>query len=302
MADLYPLRVEVNEDNILKITSTFKEAYKSIIAEIENATDFGVKNRRSILSQTEKILKELGVDVDKFLKEELPEYYKLGADDAIKQLKKIGADTPVVHGFSTVHKEAIIALIDDASRAFGDSLTGVNRSARLLLNKTTKQMITQKIAEGTIGGKALKDSTKIVKSVLKDQGLAALIDKGGKRWELDTYAEMLLRTKAVEARNRGLVNRTAENGYDLVQVSDHMGECDLCRPWEGKILSLTGATKGYPTLQQAESSGLFHPNCKHAINALHPELASMTKAYYPEEKTKVISEAEVKKAVKNLSS
>ena len=29
------------------------------------------------------------------------------------------------------------------------------------------------------------------------------------------------------------INRVLENGYDLVQVSDHVGECELCRPWEG---------------------------------------------------------------------
>jgi hypothetical protein len=29
----------------------------------------------------------------------------------------------------------------------------------------------------------------------------------------------------------------------------------------------------------AEREGLFHPNCKHAINAIIPELASLTKSY-----------------------
>lgn len=48
-----------------------------------------------------------------------------------------------------------------------------------------------------------------------------------------------------------------------------------CRPWEGKVLSLTGKTPrgrnavdGYAfevagTLREAQSSGLFHPSCRH---------------------------------------
>ncbi len=30
---------------------------------------------------------------------------------------------------------------------------------------------------------------------------------------------------------------------------------------KGEILSLTGKTPGYPTLEEAKTAGLFHPNC-----------------------------------------
>src|SRR5690606_18083284 len=32
-----------------------------------------------------------------------------------------------------------------------------------------------------------------------------------------------------------------------------------CRPWEGKVLSLTGRTPGYSTVAEARAAGLFHP-------------------------------------------
>lgn len=284
-----PIHVEVNEEKILKLSKVYKEAYKSIVDEIKGATNFGVANRKAILYQIEQILTELGNDVDKFLKEEMPEYYKTGADDAVLQLTGVGAKVPVRRGFNRIHQEAINALIDDTSKAFGDTLSGVNRSAQRLLGKAVREAITQKLAEGQIGGKAMTEVKKTIKGVLQDQGLAALVDKGGKRWELDTYAEMLLRTKAVEARNIGLINRMAENGYDLVQVSAHWGTCPLCAPWEGKILSVSGTTKGYPTVREAEASGLFHPNCRHAINTLIPELAQLTAAYDNSTATKSIS-------------
>ena len=278
---MYPQQVDVNESSIQKLTDTLKRTYKDIVKEIETATDFGVANRKEILRQIEKHLEDLGVDVQKFIEEELPKHYKLGADDAVKQLKNTGADVAVSEGFNRVHKDAIAALVDDSTRAFGETLTGVSRSANLLLGKAVREEITQALAKGVAAGEARLQVRKTIKALLQEQGLSALVDKGGKTWTLDRYADMLLRTKAVEARNRGMVNRLVENGYDLVQVSSHGTEHYECAIWEGKILSLRGESKGYPTVAQAERAGLFHPNCKHAINTVIPRLAKLTQAYDP---------------------
>jgi len=290
---MYPLQVEISPANIVKLTALLKTAYARIVREIYTATDFGVANRRAILAQIDRILEETGTDVQKFLAKELPEYYKVGAAEAVKQLKNVGADVGIAEGFNRIHRDAIVALIDDTARAFGESLSGVGRSANLLLGKATRDLITQKMAEGFIGGNGLREVRQTIKGILEEQGLYALVDKAGHTWTLDRYSEMLFRTKAVEARNRGLANRMVENDYDLVQVSSHSTECDLCAPWEGMILSTTGSTPDYPTVADAEEDGLFHPNCKHAINALIPSLAKATKAYYPDEATEFISEDQI---------
>lgn len=276
---LYPKKAGLSDRELAKVVRLYKRAYKKIVSEINGATNFGVYNRRAILAQVEIILERLGADVKGFIEKEIPHHYKVGADAAVKQFKRQGVVLEVEKGFNIIHQEAVAALIDDTTRAFAESITGVKRSANLLLNKAVKEEIKYRMAEGTIAGKALREIKRYVKGVLIDEGLYSLIDKGGRRWSLDRYTEMLIRTKTVEARNTGLVNRVAENGYDLVEVSDHSDECPLCRPWEGKILSLTGATKGYQTLTEAESTGLFHPNCRHSINVISPGIAKRTKAY-----------------------
>jgi hypothetical protein len=291
--------VLVKERNIKKLSTLYKKSYIKIVREIEGATNFGVANRRAILKQIEVILEGLGVDVDNFIRSELPQYYKQGADDAIKQLREVDAPIPTPKGFNNIHKQAIEALVDETATAFGESLTGVKRSATRLLGKATREALTQRLAEGQITGEALKEVKKTIVGTLRQDGLASLIDKGGKKWELDTYAEMLIRTKAVEARNRGLANRMAENDYDLVQVSDHNSDHEECAVWEGQILSLTGATKGYPTLAEAEASGLFHPNCKHAINVMIPRLAKITNAYDPDTETYKIPNKEAVKITRS---
>lgn len=294
---MYPLQVEIDPSDIDKLVRVYVTAQKSIEKELLTATNWGVQNRKRLLAQIDSILQGLAGETGDVIGEFIPKYYKSGATDANSQLKNIKAPVEIEKGFNLIHQEAIAALVDDTATAFGESLTGVSRSVNQLLGRATRELLTQKMAEGFIGGKALREVKTQMKGVIQEKGISALKDKGGNSWSLDRYSEMLFRTKAVEARNRGLANRLAEYELDLVQVSSHGAE-DICGDWEGRILSLTGKTPGYPTVAQAEADGLFHPNCKHAINTLIPSLARQTNAYYPDEETEVISKAEIEKATK----
>jgi hypothetical protein len=282
---LYPTEVNVNQKDIDVLTRTFKQAYKDIVGTINGSTSFSVSNRKSILAQIEAILESLGVDVQDFVEREMTNQYKSGAGDAVKQLNNVDAELPIKTGFSQVHKDAIDFLVNETTQSMFEAISGVKRSANVLLGRTARELITQKMATGITAGSELNNVKRILKGILAEQGLDSVTDKSGRGWSLDRYSEMLFRTKAVQARNYGFANRLVENGYDLVQVSSHFSSCPLCEPWQGKILSVTGKTKGYPTLAQAESDGLFHPNCRHAINAITPSLANKTRAYDPEKKT-----------------
>lgn len=272
--------VAIDETNILKITEFYQVAYRDILKEMEKATNFGVANRKAILSQIGGVLKDLKSDIDPLLTEELKKYYEGGATEAVEQLRVVKAPIDVDTGFNRIHQEAIAVLVDDTSRAIAESIQGVNRTTQRLLGSAVKQQLTQQLALGNVGGKALRSIKNNIIGILQSEGLVGLIDKGNHKWTLDRYSEMLIRTKSVEARNRGMMNRIAENNYDLVQVSAH-GADDNCGDWEGVVLSVTGNTPGYPTVHDAESGGLFHPNCKHAINVLIPKLAAFTNAYNP---------------------
>lgn len=281
---LFPTEVELNEEKIRKLNELYLTAQKRIESELLHATDFGAFRRRQILSQIDKIVEGLQLEINGYLQKELPFFYKQGAKDAVKQLKKIGAGIETSSGFSLIHQEAVKILIDDTAKAFAESMTGMKRSANAVLNQAVKQQITQQIAMGKITGESLKDTKDLVAGIIQNKGINSLIDKGGRPWTLDRYSEMLIRTKTVEARNRGLVNRMAENGYDLVEVTSNGTTCQLCAPWEGKILSVSGNDPDYPALSEAEADGLFHPNCQHAINAIHLDLVAQIDAYNLENK------------------
>lgn len=81
------------------------------------------------------------------------------------------------------------------------------------------------------------------------------------------YAKMVSRSTTANVFREGAKDRildTFEDDGDLVEILGISQFPDSpCVPYQGKILSLTGKTKGYITIEEAKANGLFHPNCIH---------------------------------------
>lgn len=234
-------------------------------------------------------LEHLGVEVDKWTRREIPQYYLDGANVAIQDLRAIGVEISKSKNFAVINAEALKSLTDEVALSFAQSIQALSRNGRNLINDAFRQQLNMIIAQGKLTGEARLTISNAIKQAIEDKGITSITDKAGRNWTFDRYAEMLARTKAVEARNQGLTNRMLGSGYDLVQISNHHTDHQACAVWESKILSLTGQTptgtilpggfKVAGTLEEAKSRGLFHPNCKHAMNVLVPSLAAKTKAY-----------------------
>jgi hypothetical protein len=103
-----------------------------------------------------------------------------------------------------------------------------------------------------------------------DAGITGFVDKAGRNWNLASYAEMATRSTITQAQVQGYVDRLQANGHDLVIVSDSPAECPLCRPWAGKVLSISGRDPAHSSLDDARSTGLFHSNCTHHVGIYLP--------------------------------
>ncbi len=131
----------------------------------------------------------------------------------------------------------------------------------------------------------LAASQRVLDRLLAD-GIRGFTDARGRRWALDSYVEMAVRSTTGQAAVAGHVAQLQAVGVDLVVVSDAPRECPLCRRWEGKVLSLSGrvdvvtvpsVTDGRPvvapvagTLAEAKAAGFQHPNCRHRVTAYLP--------------------------------
>jgi hypothetical protein len=113
------------------------------------------------------------------------------------------------------------------------------------------------------------------------EGEDRFVDAAGRRWHLDSYVRMAGRTVSQQAAVQGQFDGMVARGRDLIVVSDSPRECLLCRPWEGKLLSITGSTPVgfevdghvvFGTVEQAHEAGWQHPNCTHRGDPFTPGL------------------------------
>lgn len=105
------------------------------------------------------------------------------------------------------------------------------------------------------------------------QAFTGIVDKAGRRWNLKTYSEMVVRTKVQQAHVYGTAQQGHEMGYHLFIISSH-NALDACSHWEGKIITVGESIDGYHSYEElAASNEIFHPNCKHHITPIADDIA-----------------------------
>jgi len=175
-------------------------------------------------------------------------------------------DLDAVRMFGGTHTEALAVMIGEAQGLIHNELGQVFRSA----NDKYRQIIAETSRLAMMGVDTRRQATQ--KAIIKfaSNGIVNFVDKRGRNWDIASYAEMATRASTGNASIQGTLNRLQQQGYDLVIVSDHAEECERCRPWERKVLSISGTSKRYKSVRDARSAGLFHPGCGHVLGAYFP--------------------------------
>lgn len=221
----------------------------------------------------------LDVTLTQQIRDAVLDAYNAGNALALPDLDQLGIDV-IPGGLPAVA----------VSEALAASSLGLVRTALQRMPQVLSAAYSQAVAAGArevLGGSVtrLQASQHVLDRLLSD-GIGAFTDGAGRNWRLDTYVEMAVRTTTGQAAVAGHVGQLQAAGLDLVVVSDAPRECPLCRPWERKVLSLSGAvgavivpsTTGEGTvrvdvagtLEQAKAAGLQHPNCRHSVSAYLP--------------------------------
>jgi hypothetical protein len=94
------------------------------------------------------------------------------------------------------------------------------------------------------------------------------VDKAGRVWNNDSYFKMLGRTVLLNASRETYINACAEKESDIVRVTISGKCCPACAKYENRLLSVSGKSPDYPSLDSAIAEGLFHPNCTHSVKAI----------------------------------
>lgn len=134
--------------------------------------------------------------------------------------------------------------------------------------------------EQAVAGGTMRDLSRMIRdrweAAAENEANFRFVDRRGREWETDTYLQMNTRTNSMTVYNDMIADTCARaTGSDLVRISDDgrtADSCDACARWAGRIVSLTGATKGFPTLADARADGMFHPNCIHTLEPVIEEV------------------------------
>lgn len=244
---------------------TRNEVLKTLSSEL---TD--VKKRKA-LENIKQTIRITDTETRDWLVQGIPTSYVEGIKDTDELLKKTGIKIKgakmTVETLRTLedfapHLQAVNALVSEAYLDFGNSMNGLVRGAERIFNDALKRQSRSKLIEGRLTGASIKEISKEVKEVIGQQGFTVLLDRGGKKWSLNRYSEMLARTHLIRANTEASINRCGDFNVDIVEISDHNTDCPICIEFEGKIFSISGKSENYPKLV---FQPVYHPNCKHTI-------------------------------------
>lgn len=117
------------------------------------------------------------------------------------------------------------------------------------------------------GTKTLDQAIDLATKEFLAGGIDCIEYKNGHRVNIDSYAEMALRTASQRATFLAEGKKRDEWGIHTIFVSAHANTCPKCEPWQGKVLvddvfssgtAGEAAELGVPLLSSAMSAGLLH--------------------------------------------
>jgi Phage minor capsid protein 2. len=236
-------------------------------------------NIQAVRRQIDQILEDLSENVPGAVERAVNLAYNRGIATAGGELTAAGLQHAA---FAEVQPTgAVAAIISDTLARTEPMIFQIRRATSDIYQQVTTQTASQ-VASGV---QTRQEASRALLTRLTKNGITGFRDTAGRQWEMGAYAEMAVRTASSQAMLQGHTDRVTELGIDTVIVSNAPEECEICRPMEGKVLSLSGRTEGkltdgvsvYMSLREAKSKGLYHPNCRHSHSIYLPGITKPMK-------------------------
>ncbi|SDR76691.1 phage minor capsid protein [Corynebacterium timonense] len=187
-------------------------------------------------------------------------------------------------GTTPVNDAAVTALAMEGIVATRQVNAGILRRTE----DAWRRIVSEATGYTTTGAMTIQQATQRAFTRMAREGMGFYVDSRGRKWGLDTYASMAVRTATTRALLAGHTDTMIDRGIDLVVVSSHPRPAPVCAPYERQVLSLTGKhapgthrigdsiVRVKATMAQAERAGLHHVNCKHRHSAYVPGYTDLT--------------------------
>ncbi|MFE1412433.1 phage minor capsid protein [Streptomyces sp. NPDC058746] len=234
---------------------------------------------------SQSVVDELGDSVSQEVRDAVARSYDEGHRAAVAELGALSDDARRLVDDAVPNARAVDRLVQETVGV----VASTHRSILRAVEDTYRSVVAEVSATPLIGSGTRGQAAQDAMRRFADQGISGFTDKAGRRWRLDSYAEMAVRTAVGRAATEAHMRTLSEAGIELVVVSDAPRECPLCRRWEGRVLALSGpagartvevehaiedgrmvSVEVAGTLDEARLAGFQHPNCRHSVSAYTP--------------------------------
>jgi Phage minor capsid protein 2 len=290
----------MDEEKLISDVEFITKIFKNAEAEIFNAMDgtnlWRDEERLNMLLQVEQILGDLE---KKALKEAVPmleAYHGEGITETDKLLKVNPAKSFALIDKSVV--DYIVMSLPEITASYKSEIrtlmTNVVANLETSLNQVKREVradLVSRIGQAQITGKSRQALQRELVNKLRVEKLSGfkLPSKNTKsglyNQSLEGYVHGLTQNALISSRASAVIERAISRGQDLVQVSTHKNPSPMCKKWQGKILSITGQTEGYPTLSEAlfkkdyKKGGILHKYCRHTLFVYNKSLVDFVDNY-----------------------
>lgn len=246
----------------------WKKSQESQIAKFKRESNLIITRYKKVINEeTEKTLKEMyEASKQKEYKRLLRNY---GKSEKFKKALS-GIDTSVING---LNERRLIALLNAVKNDTDKAMTSIYR----FINDEYREIIHNAAIEFNTGNKTIYQAVDLAEKDFLKNGITSIVYANGARVNIRSYAEMALRTNGQRAIIEGEAMLRDYLGIYTIKVSSHGITCPACARWQGMVLIDDVYQKGesdgkHQLLSAAIDDGLLHPNCRHSLITIDPEI------------------------------
>ncbi len=270
------------DDDVNSLTRKYAKALQDLRRELLSLPLDDAFHREQIeaaLKDMAAITKRLNIETASWVKQYIPQAARDGVAVALTAMgvaTSYGAAVAKA-SFNGLNKTMVQAIMSDLQTDLLAVTQNVDRRVRSAVRTVTSDVMRANMTKGINGLRTnRREILSSLRTKLGDSLDTGIIDAAGRRWNPETYVDMVVCTKMMEANTAGAVNEALGRGVLYGRISRHNAP-DACSKWEDKIVKLVADAPGdFPTLDEARASReVFHPRCGHIIlpERRPPELA-----------------------------
>jgi hypothetical protein len=237
-----------------------------------------------LLSQAKKEYEKAQIIFAEWANSEMPFFYDKNLRKTIKKIKQMVYKPPQQISYvkfkdNNINVQTKTSIVQDSISDFIIGLDSGQKKLNRLLRASqqvniTEEALNKSVIEGWSESRSLYGSKKRTQEALLkdalDKKYINVVNVNGDlmNFKITNYADLVARTKFTEMQTAGTVNISLAMGNDLVQVSSHNTLTPYDAQFEGKIFSLSGKDKRFPS---AIDLPPFHPRCQHVLTIYFAE-------------------------------